>query len=97
MIQPITPTEVIISRLPHRDGVNWVFHDPVMGSVWHVNVPYAHPLSQQSINQAMSQPGATNKMLLYQQPLSQTTMYTSQVVSASRPMALALPQQASAT
>ena len=31
LIQPITPTEVLISRLPHQDGVNWVFHDPVMG------------------------------------------------------------------
>ena len=49
LIQPITPTEVLTSRLPHRNGVNWVFHDPMMGTVRHVNVPYAHPLAQQSI------------------------------------------------
>ena len=50
LIQPITPTEVLTSRLLHRNGVNWVFHDPMMGTVRHVNVPYAHPLAQQSIS-----------------------------------------------
>jgi hypothetical protein len=33
LLQPITPTEVLISRLPHQNGVNWVFHDPVVGTV----------------------------------------------------------------
>ena len=45
LIQPATPTEVLISRLPHQGGMNWVFHDPVSGSVRHVNILYAHPLA----------------------------------------------------
>ena len=49
LIQPITPTEVLISQFPDRNGVNWVFHDPVVGTVRHVNVPYPHHLAQQSI------------------------------------------------
>lgn len=60
LIQPITPTEVLVSRLPHRNSVDWVFHDTVDGTVRHVNVPYAHPLAQQSIGQTASQPSTTN-------------------------------------
>ena len=45
LIQPATPTEVLISRLPHQGGMNWVFHDPASGSVRHVNILYAHPLA----------------------------------------------------
>ena len=46
LIQPMTPTEILVSRLPHRHKVNWVFHDPATGSVHHVNVPYPHPMAQ---------------------------------------------------
>ena len=45
LVQPMTPTEILISRLPHRNGVNWVFHDPMAGTVRHVNVPYPHPMA----------------------------------------------------
>jgi len=45
----------------------------------------------------MSQPGATNEMVLYQQPPNQTAQYTPQMASANRLMAPASPQPASAT
>ena len=96
LIQPITPTEVLTSRLPHRNGVNWVFHDPMMGTVRHVNVPYAHPLAQQSVSQAASQPSTTSGIMLYQQPSNQIAQHTPQVTSANQPMAPASPQPASA-
>ena len=47
MIQPKSPTEVLVTRLPRADGVTWVFHDPVTGFVRHVNVPNIHPAAQQ--------------------------------------------------
>ena len=43
MIQPKSPTEVLVTKLSHADGVTWVFHDPVTGFVRHVNVPNIHP------------------------------------------------------
>ena len=46
LIQPKSPTEVLVTRLPHADGVTWVFHDPVTGFVRHVNVPNTPPMAQ---------------------------------------------------
>ena len=49
-LQPISPTEFLISKVPHRGGVNWVFHDPVIGGIRHVNVPlFIHGYSSQPI------------------------------------------------
>ena len=39
MIQPKSPTEVLANRIPHANGVTWVFHDLATGFVRHVNVP----------------------------------------------------------
>jgi len=47
MIHPKSPTEVLANRLPHANGVIWVFHDPVTGFVRHVNVPNIPPAAQQ--------------------------------------------------
>ena len=40
LIQPKSPTEVLMSRFPHGNGVTWIFHDPTTSFVHHVNVPY---------------------------------------------------------
>ena len=50
LIQPKSPTEVLVSRFPHSNGVTWVFHDPAAGTVRHVNVPYIYPVAQQQAN-----------------------------------------------
>jgi len=84
LIQPMTHTEILISRLPHRNGVNWVFHDPMAGTVRRVNVPYLHPMAQQSINQAAQQMGVNNEMVLYQQPPAQIAQHTPQMTSATQ-------------
>jgi len=81
-VHPITPTEILVSRLPHQGGVNWVFHDPMTGGVRHVNVPYVHPVAQQLVNQSASQPIATSGMVLYQQPSSQIAQHAPQMASA---------------
>ena len=55
MIQPKSPTEVLVTRLPHANGVPWVFHDPVTGFVHHVNVPNIHHVAEQQPNQGSVQ------------------------------------------
>jgi hypothetical protein len=77
-------------------GVNWVFHDPTVGTVRHVNVLYVHSIAQMSVNQSASQPIATNGMVLYQQPPNQIVQHTQQAASANRSMNLAPQQMVSA-
>ena len=96
MIQPKSPTEVLVTRLPHADGVTWVFHDPVTGFVHHVNVPNIHPAEQQQPNQRSVQGSHGNEMVLYQPPSNQVTQQVTQTASAAQPMAIPSRQLASA-
>ena len=73
MIQPKSPTEVLVTRLPHADGVTWVFHDPATSFVRHVNVPNIPPMAQQQPNQRSVQGSHSNEMVLYQPPSNQVT------------------------
>ena len=50
MVQPKSPTEVLANRLPHANGVTWVFHDPMTGFVRHVNIPNVPLMAQQQHN-----------------------------------------------
>ena len=96
LIQPMSPIEVLVSRLSHHNGVNWVFHDPTAGTIRHVNVPYLYPMAQQQVNQGSPQANTNNEMVLYQQPSNQVTQPATQIASAVRPTAPASPQPASA-
>jgi hypothetical protein len=40
MLQPQSPTEILLSQSPHQKGVNWVFHDQANGQLRYVNVSY---------------------------------------------------------
>ena len=51
MIQPKSPTVVLVSRLLHTNGVTWIFHDPATSYVRHVNVPNTPPVAQQQVSQ----------------------------------------------
>jgi hypothetical protein len=68
LLQPKTPSEILISRSPHKGGVNWVFHDQMTGALRHVNVPYMDPSAQQSSSPSAPQPAATSALTMYQQP-----------------------------
>ena len=94
MIQPKSPTEVLANRLPHANGVTWVFHDPVTGFVHHVNVPNVPPMAQQQSNQKSAQSSHSNEMVLYQSPSNQVTP---QVASAAQPVTTPSAQPASAS
>ena len=65
LIQPKSPTEVLVTRLPHANGVTWIFHDPATSYVCHVNVPNIHPVAQQQANQGSVQASTGNEMVLY--------------------------------
>jgi hypothetical protein len=39
MLQPKSPTEVLANRIPHANGVTWVFQDLATGMLRHVDVP----------------------------------------------------------
>jgi hypothetical protein len=67
------------------------------GTVRHVNVPYPHPMAQQSVNQVTQQTGVRNEMVLYQQPSAQVTQHAPHKTSVTQPIAPASPQPASAT
>ena len=46
MLQPKSPTEVLANRLPHANGVTWVFQDLVTGMLRHVDVPNVPSFAQ---------------------------------------------------
>jgi hypothetical protein len=94
MIQPKSPTEVLVSRLPHANGVTWIFHDPATSYVHHVNVPNPPPLAQQKFNQRSAQVNHGNEMVLYQPPSNQVTQHTTETASAAQPIATPSPQPA---
>ena len=47
MLQPKSPTEVLANRLPHANGVTWVFQDLVTGMLCHVDVLNLPSFAQQ--------------------------------------------------
>ena len=96
MTQPKSPTEVLVSRLSHANGVTWIFHDPATSYVHHVNVPNPPPLAQQKFNQRSAQVNHGNEMVLYQPPSNQVTQHVTQTALAAQPMATPSPQPASA-
>ena len=48
LLQPKSPSEVLISQSPHQNGVNWVFHDQATRLLRYVNVPYMDSTGQWS-------------------------------------------------
>ena len=40
LLQPKSPSEILILKSPHQGGVNWIFHDQMTGALRQVNVPY---------------------------------------------------------
>ena len=81
--QPKSPTEVLANRLPHANGVTWVFHDLATGFMRHMNVPL---VAQQQPNQKTAQNSHGNEMVLYQSPSNQPHQQVTQTTSAAQPM-----------
>ena len=80
MLQPHSPTEILLSQSPHQKGVNWVFHDQATKQLRYVNVPYMDITGQQSAN-----PSATQPMMTQQIP-NQMSQQAQQMQSAGQLM-----------
>ena len=68
LLQPKTPSEILISRSPHQGGVNWIFHDQLSRALRRINMPYEDSSVQQSASPSASQPMATSALAICQQP-----------------------------
>ena len=61
LLQPQSPSEVLLSQSPHQRGVNWVFHNQTTGQIWCVGVPYMDAIGQQSASPSVPQPTMTQQ------------------------------------
>ena len=80
LLQPQSPSEVLLSQSPHHKGVNWVFHNQATGQIRFVNVTYMDITGQQSANPSATQPTMT------QQTPNRIAQQTHQMQSAGQPM-----------
>ena len=65
MLQPKSPTEVLANRLPHANGVTWVFQDLATGMLRHVDVPNVPSFARRQSGQVATQSSPSNEMVLY--------------------------------
>ena len=56
LLQPQSPSEVLLSQSPHQKGVNWVFHNQATRQIRCVSVPYMEATGQQSASPSVPQP-----------------------------------------
>ena len=76
MLQPQSPTEILLSQSPHQKGVNWVFHDQATGQLRYVNVPFMDTTGQQ-----LASPSAPQLTMTQQIP-NRVAQQTHQMQSA---------------
>jgi len=104
LLQPKTPSKILVLRSPHQGGVNWIFHDQMTGLLRQVNMPYTDLSAQQSASPSASQLTATALLTMYQQPANQMAQQlpnqmaqqAQQMISANRSMTPTSPQPAAA-
>jgi len=97
MLQPKSPTEVLANRLPHANGVTWVFQDLATGMLRHVDLPNVPSFARRQSGQGTTQSSPSNEMVLYQSPSNQPPQQATQTASATQPMTSPSVQLASAT
>ena len=61
LLQPQSPSEVLISQSPHQKGVIWVFHNQTTGQIRCVSIPYMESTDQQSASPSVPQPRMTQQ------------------------------------
>ena len=87
LLQPKSPTEVLLSQSPHQNGVNWVFYDQTTGQLRYVNMAYMGSTSQQSACPSIQQQAT-------QQTPNRMTQQAHQMPLAEQPMMPMSPQLA---
>ena len=61
LLQPQSPSEVLLSQSPHQKGINWVFHNQATRQIRCVNVPYMDITGQQLANPSATLPTMTQQ------------------------------------
>ena len=82
LLQPKSPSEILISQSPHQGGINWVFQDQATRGVRYVNVPYMDCTGQQSASPSALQPAATLALAMTQQSPNRLAQQAHQMPSA---------------
>ena len=82
LLQPQSPSEVLLSQSLHQKGVNWVFHNQATRQIQYVNVPYMDITGQQSANPSATQPTMT------QQTPNRIAQQAQQMQSAGQPIVM---------
>ena len=96
MLQPKSPSKILISQSPHQGGINWVFQDQAIGILRYVNMPYMDCTDQQSASTSAPQPATTSALAMTQQSPNRVAQQAHQMASAGRPMTPMSPQPAMA-
>ena len=86
ILQPKSPIEVLANRIPHANGVTWVFHDLATGFVRRMDVPNIPHMAQQQPSQRTTQSSHGNEMVLYQSPSNQSPQQVTQTALVAQPM-----------
>jgi hypothetical protein len=90
LLQPKSPTGILLSQSSHQKGVSWVFHEQATGQLRYVNVPYMDSTGQQSPSPSIQQ-AAT------QHTPNRMTQQAHQMPSAEQLMTYMSPQPAMMT
>ena len=88
LLQPQSPSKVLILQSPHQKGVNWVFHNQATGQIWCVSIPYMNSTDQQSASPSVPQP------TMSQQTPDRMAQQAHQMPLAGLPMMPTSPQPA---
>jgi len=64
MLQPKSPSEILILQSPHQGVINWVFQDQAIGILRYVNMPYMDCTDQQSASPSAPQPATTSALAM---------------------------------
>ena len=80
MLQPQSPTKILLSQSPHQKEVNWVFHDQATGQLRFVNVPYMDTTGLQ-----LASPSAPQLTMTQQTP-NRMSQQVQQMQSVGQPM-----------
>jgi len=96
LLQPKSPSEILVSKSPHQGGVNWIFHDQVTRILRYVNLPYMDSTGQQSASPSAPPLAITSALAMTQQSPNRVAQQVHQMASAGRPMTPMSPQPAMA-
>ena len=66
LLQPKSPSEILISQSPHQGGINCIFQEQMIGGLRYVNVPYMESTGQQSASPSAQLPTTTSTLAINQ-------------------------------